>query len=57
LWNSIPSLMRLLRRDDGQTIVEYGLVLGTLSLVLIGVLVVTGLTDDFQTLVDKIFPD
>ena len=53
----IPSLISRLREEDGQTIIEYGLVLGTISIVLIGVFVVTGLADDFQTLVENIFAD
>jgi len=50
-------LLSQLRDEEGQTIIEYALVLGTVSIVLIGVFVVTGLADDFQTLVDNIFAD
>ena len=50
-------LMSHLRDEEGQTIIEYALVLGTVSIVLASVFVVTGLTDDFQTLVENLFAD
>jgi Flp pilus assembly pilin Flp len=46
--------MRRLRRDDGQTIVEYGMVLAGVSLLLITLVVISGLDDAFTTLVDNI---
>jgi Flp pilus assembly pilin Flp len=46
--------MRRLARDDGQTIVEYGLVLGGISLFLISLFLVFGLDGTFDTLVDNI---
>ena len=49
--------MPRLRREDGQAIVEYAMVLGLVSIVLIGVIALTGLADDFETLVQNIFPD
>jgi Flp pilus assembly pilin Flp len=53
---------RLKQREEGQTIVEYGLVIGGISLVLISLFVVTGLTTVFAELVSDIanamdFPD
>jgi Flp pilus assembly pilin Flp len=57
----IPPVVPSLRREDGQTIVEYATVLGVVSLMLIGVIATSGLTDDFQALaeavVDSIFAD
>ena len=50
-------LLSQLRDEEGQTIIEYALVLGTVSIVLMSVFVVTGLADDFQTLVENIFAD
>jgi len=47
-------LVARLKREEGQTIIEYGMVLGGISIVLIGLFVATGLTDEFQTLVDNI---
>jgi Flp pilus assembly pilin Flp len=56
-----PPIMPRLKREDGQTVAEYALVLGVVSLVLIGVLVASGLTEDFQELVeaivDLLFPE
>ena len=46
--------MRRLSRDDGQTIVEYGMVLAGVSLVLITLVVISGLDGAFTTLVDNI---
>jgi Flp pilus assembly pilin Flp len=46
--------MRRLSRDDGQTIVEYGMVLAGVSLLLITFVLASGLDDAFATLVDNI---
>lgn len=54
--NFIPLPISRLNREDGQTIIEYAMVLGVISIVLIGVIAVTGLADDFETLVTHIFP-
>lgn len=55
MLNLIQALMsRLHKREDGQTIVEYGLVLGGVSLVLIGILVASGIGAAFTTLVGNI---
>lgn len=55
MLNLIQALMsRLNKREDGQTIVEYGLVLGGVSLVLIGILVASGIGAAFTTLVSNI---
>jgi len=54
LLNAIHVLVARLKREEGQTIIEYGMVLGGISIVLIGLFVATGLTDEFQTLVDNI---
>jgi Flp pilus assembly pilin Flp len=43
-----------LRREDGQAIVEYGMVIAGLSLVLITFVVVSPLDSVFTTLVDNI---
>ena len=43
-----------IKREEGQTIVEYALVLGGVSLVLIVALVEAGLGDEFTTLVSNI---
>ena len=48
------ALQERLKREDGQTIVEYGLVVGGISLFLIGVFAVTGLGGIFDELVDAI---
>ena len=52
----IPPPPPRFEREDGQTIIEYAMVLGVISIVLIGVIAVTGLADDFETLVGNIFP-
>ncbi len=52
--NLIQALTARLRREEGQTIIEYGMVLGGISIVLIGLFVATGLTDEFTTLVNNI---
>jgi Flp pilus assembly pilin Flp len=46
--------MRRLSRDDGQTIVEYGMVLAGVSVVLITFFIVIDLGSVFTTLVDNI---
>jgi Flp pilus assembly pilin Flp len=52
--NAIQAAIARLRSDSGQTIIEYGLVLGAISVVLVGLFVAAGLTDAFQALVDSI---
>jgi Flp pilus assembly pilin Flp len=54
LLNLIQALTSRLKREEGQTIIEYGMVLGGISIVLIGLFVATGLTDEFTTLVNNI---
>jgi Flp pilus assembly pilin Flp len=54
LLNVIQALAARLRREEGQTIIEYGMVLGGISIVLIGLFVATGLSDEFTTLVNNI---
>ena len=54
LLNLIQDLAARLRREEGQTIIEYGMVLGGISIVLIGLFVATGLSDEFTTLVNNI---
>ncbi len=46
--------MPRLKREDGQAIVEYGMVIAGISLVLIALVIVTGLDTAFTTLVDNI---
>ena len=62
LLNVIQALITRLKREEGQTIVEYGLVIGGISLVLISLFVVTGIGPAFTELVSDIvnamdFPD
>jgi Flp pilus assembly pilin Flp len=54
LLNAFPVLIERLKREDGQTIVEYGLVIGGISLVLITLFVVTGLGTVFTELIGDI---
>ena len=54
LLNLIQALTLRLKREEGQTIVEYGLIIGGVSLVLIGLLMVTGLSDAFTNLVTDV---
>ncbi len=54
MLNLIQALTSRLKREEGQTIIEYGMVLGGISIVLIGLFVATGLTDEFTTLVNNI---
>jgi Flp pilus assembly pilin Flp len=54
LLNLIHALAARLKREEGQTIIEYGMVLGGISIVLIGLFVATGLADEFTTLVNNI---
>jgi Flp pilus assembly pilin Flp len=54
LLNVIQALTTRLKREEGQTIIEYGMVLGGISIVLIGLFVATGLTDEFTALVNNI---
>jgi Flp pilus assembly pilin Flp len=54
LLNLIQALAARLKREEGQTIVEYGLVIGGISLVLIGLFIVADLGAVFTTLIDNI---
>jgi Flp pilus assembly pilin Flp len=54
LLNLIHALSARIKREDGQTIVEYALVLGGVSLVLIAALVASGLDTEFTELVANI---
>ena len=54
LLNLIQILAARLKREEGQTIVEYGLVIGGISLVLIALIAVGGLDTVFTTLIDNI---
>ena len=47
-------MVRIQQREEGQTIVEYALVLGGVSLVLIAALVESGLDTEFGDLVNNI---
>jgi Flp pilus assembly pilin Flp len=52
--NAIQAAIARLSHESGQTIIEYGLVLGAISIVLVALFVAAGLTDSFQALVDSI---
>jgi Flp pilus assembly pilin Flp len=54
LLNLIQALAARLKREEGQTIVEYGLVIGGISLVLITLFIVTDLGGEFTTLIQNI---
>jgi Flp pilus assembly pilin Flp len=54
LLNLIEALIARLQREEGQTVVEYAMVLGGVSVVLITALVATGLDGIFATLLDQI---
>jgi Flp pilus assembly pilin Flp len=54
LLNLIHALTARLKREEGQTIVEYGLVIGGISLVLITLFIVADLGAVFDTLIDNI---
>jgi Flp pilus assembly pilin Flp len=54
LLNLIEAFVARLKREEGQTIVEYGLVIGGISLVLIGLFVVAGLQGVFAQLITDI---
>jgi Flp pilus assembly pilin Flp len=54
LLNMIQALTARLKREEGQTIVEYGLVIGGISLVLITLFIVADLGAVFTTLIDNI---
>jgi Flp pilus assembly pilin Flp len=54
LLTLIQALVERLNREEGQTIVEYGLVIGGISLALIALITVTGLGDVFTTLITNI---
>jgi Flp pilus assembly pilin Flp len=46
--------MPRLKREEGQAIFEYGMIIAGISLVLIALVIVTGLDTVFSTLVDSI---
>jgi Flp pilus assembly pilin Flp len=46
--------MRRLRRDEGQAIVEYAMLLALVSVVVIAFVIVVGLDEAFTSLVDDI---
>jgi Flp pilus assembly pilin Flp len=54
LLNLIQALTARLKREEGQTIVEYGLVIGGISLVLITLFIVTDLGGVFTQLITDI---
>jgi Flp pilus assembly pilin Flp len=54
LLNLIQALQARLRREEGQTVVEYALVIGGVSLVLIAALVASGIAGEFTDLVADI---
>ena len=54
MLNVIQALAARIKREEGQTVVEYALVLGGVSLVLLAALVAAGLEGEFTTLVDNI---
>ena len=54
MLNLIEAFVARLKREEGQTIVEYGLVIGGISLVLIGLFVVAGLQGVFAQLITDI---
>ncbi len=54
MLNLIQILTARLKREEGQTIVEYGLVIGGISLVLITLFIVTDLGNEFTTLITNI---
>lgn len=54
LLNLIQVLTERLKREEGQTIVEYGLVIGGISLALIALISVTGLSGVFTQLITDI---
>jgi Flp pilus assembly pilin Flp len=56
LLNRFLLLRTRLEREEGQTIIEYALVIGGVSLVLIIAFVESGLLDEFDQLVDALTP-
>ena len=54
MLNLIQALTARLKREEGQTIVEYGLVIGGISLVLITLFIVTDLGGVFTQLITDI---
>lgn len=52
--NAMQAVLARLRDDSGQTIIEYGLVLGAISIALIALFVAAGLTDALEALVNGI---
>jgi len=54
LLNLIQALMARLHREEGQTVVEYGLVIGGVSLVLIAAFIAAGLDTAITDLVGDI---
>lgn len=54
MLNLIQALMARLHREEGQTVVEYGLVIGGVSLVLIAAFIAAGLDTAITDLVGDI---
>ena len=54
MLNVIHALVARFKREEGQTVVEYALVLGGVSLILLAALVGAGLEDEFGELVTDI---
>jgi Flp pilus assembly pilin Flp len=57
LLHRVPPLPACLKDEDGQTIIEYAFVLGLVSVVFLAVFVGSGLFEQFEGLVDNLFPD
>jgi Flp pilus assembly pilin Flp len=45
-----------LKREDGQTIIEYAFVAGAVSVALLTAFVASGILDDFAALLGTLFP-
>ena len=54
MLNLIQALAARIKHEEGQAIVEYALVIGGVSLVLIGILATSGLAGEFTELVGRI---
>lgn len=56
LVTNLLSALRGVRREEGQTMVEYGLILALVSVVAIGTLILIGpeIVDTFQSVVDAL---
>jgi Flp pilus assembly pilin Flp len=56
MFKRVVSLLAPLKREDGQTIIEYAFVAGGVSVVLLAAFVATGILDDFAALIGILFP-